>query len=134
MVDNKWAYQNYYPQTQDIGLKSGYVKDRNGFFQIKTLKNTRNTLTRPGAYELQQREGVVVSNHTSNMLLVLTSFEVMMMATFWLLNKVDVNMLFKAHFQPNLGRETQKMMDKQYTVGTLLCLLSGLGIFLHTHV
>ena len=35
-----------------------------------------------------------------------------MMATCWLLNKVDVNMLLKAHFQPNLGCETQKMMGQ----------------------
>ena len=54
----------------------------------------------------------------------------MMMSTCCLLNKVDVNMLLKVHFQPNLGHETQKMMDKQYTVGALLCLrLSGLGVF-----
>ena len=33
-------------EAKDIGIKSGYVKDRNGFFQIKTLKNTKNTLTR----------------------------------------------------------------------------------------
>ena len=38
-------------------------------------------------------------------------------------------MLLKVHFQPNLGHKTQKMMDKQYTVGALLCLLSGLGVF-----
>ena len=50
-------------EAKDIGIKSVYVKDRNGFFQIKTLKKYKEHIDKAGAYELQQREGVAVESY-----------------------------------------------------------------------
>ena len=55
------------------------------------------------------------------------------MSTCWLFNKVDVNMLLKVHFQPNLGHETQQMMGQTIYSRRTSLSTEWFGR-LHTHV